>query len=226
MKPIFLWEPMEGSCRPEERGSFYEALKYVDIFSPNEHEMASLFNDSKDTKPHARDYKQFKRDCSTILALGFGNKPSALVVRMGGDGCVVATMTRTFQMPAYHTPETYDPQTFDVTGAGNTFMGGFAAGLVSHDELNTKGMTEFEVAAVYGQVASSFAIEQVGMPKLTHDEDGNDLWNGHSVEERLAAFRKRVLEHPQIGVPPPLKEEVRRKQSLFLPDGRGHKGEI
>jgi len=222
-KPIFLWEPMEGSCRPGELKSFCEALKYVDIFSPNSHELASLFNDPRDVKPGSLDGEQFLYACRTILTLGFGIRPSAIIVRMGADGCFVHTMNRYFNISPWHSKKTFK-QSFDVTGGGNAFMGGFAAGLIARDELLKKGFTEFEIAAIYGSVASSFAIEQVGMPKLTHRPDGTELWNGQSVQERLATMRKRILK--ELGVPRPMSEAKMRKQSLFHPDGASHKGEL
>ncbi|TDZ28720.1 Protein MAK32 [Colletotrichum spinosum] len=58
----------------------------------------------------------------------------------------------------------------DPTGGGNTFLGGLAAAL-------TRGKT-VEEATVWGSVAASFAIEQVGVPTLTRNEEDHELWNG------------------------------------------------
>ncbi|TEA10368.1 Protein MAK32 [Colletotrichum sidae] len=58
----------------------------------------------------------------------------------------------------------------DPTGGGNTFLGGLAAAL-------TRGKT-VEEATVWGSVAASFAIEQVGVPTLTRNEEDQELWNG------------------------------------------------
>lgn len=222
-KPIFLWEPMEGSCRPEELESFYEALKFVDVFSPNGHELASLFHDPKDPKQGIHSREELKRDCAKILALGFGNKPSALVVRLGENGCFVGMINRFMNIPPWHSPKTILPS-FDATGCGNTFMGGFAAGLLAMDELLKKGFTEFEVGAIYGSVAASFAIEQVGMPRLTHGADGEELWNGKSVQERLRLMRRRILR--TLGAPPAVPQEKLREMWPFLLDGYSHKGEL
>lgn len=71
-KPIFVWEPMEGSCRPEELPSFYEALKYVDVFSPNENELASLFGVSENIGDASVPAELLSRHCTQLLASGFG----------------------------------------------------------------------------------------------------------------------------------------------------------
>ena len=109
---------------------------------------------------------------------------------MGAAGCLVATTNRVVQFPAYYTSPTAAtpgelatwqdklPKTFDVTGGGNAFIGGFCIGLVSqmNDQIGNHGFMEFEIAAIYGNVSASFAIEQVGMPKLTRGrEDGKEL---------------------------------------------------
>jgi sugar/nucleoside kinase (ribokinase family) len=45
----------------------------------------------------------------------------------------------------------------DPTGAGNAFCGGFLAGWVQSGNLLTAGL--------YGAVAASFLVEQVGLPE-------------------------------------------------------------
>lgn len=72
----------------------------------------------------------------------------------------------------------------DPTGGGNTFLGGLAVALA-----RGKG---FEEAAAWGSVAASFAIEQVGMPTLGHDDDGRETWNGVRVDERFEEFKTRL----------------------------------
>lgn len=45
-------------------------------------------------------------------------------------------------------------------------------------------------AGKYGAVASSFVVEQVGLPTL---KGGNvrEFWNGESAEHRLEEYKKR-----------------------------------
>lgn len=72
----------------------------------------------------------------------------------------------------------------DPTGGGNTFLGGLAVALARGKSI--------EEACVWGHVAASFAIEQVGFPVLSVDEEGRETWNGVRVEERLREFQERL----------------------------------
>ncbi|KAK4238638.1 hypothetical protein C8A03DRAFT_14912 [Achaetomium macrosporum] len=72
----------------------------------------------------------------------------------------------------------------DPTGGGNTFLGGLAVALARGKSI--------EEACVWGHVAASFAIEQVGVPVLSLDEEGRETWNGVRVEERLREFQERL----------------------------------
>ncbi|RYC57370.1 hypothetical protein CHU98_g8839 [Xylaria longipes] len=72
----------------------------------------------------------------------------------------------------------------DPTGGGNTFLGGLAVALARGKNL--------EEAAAWGSVAASFAIEQVGMPTLGHDDEGRETWNGVRVNERFEEFKTRL----------------------------------
>lgn len=192
VSPIFVWEPMEGSCRPTELSSFYQALRFVDVFSPNEHELDLLFNGLKANENEVMPIGSLQHLCKRLLTQGSEKKPSAVIVRTGAAGCVVASHQRLLSFPAYHRPpidcaaeklaawHDRKTKTWDITGGGNAFLGGFCMGLLSwsNDQVNNHGFTDFEFAAVYGSVAASFAIEQVGMPNLSRrKEDGKELWN-------------------------------------------------
>lgn len=72
----------------------------------------------------------------------------------------------------------------DPTGGGNAFMGALGAALARGNSI--------EEAAMWGSVAASFAIEQVGVPIFGQDTDGNETWNGARVEERLREFKERL----------------------------------
>ncbi|KAI0132033.1 MAK32 protein [Xylariales sp. AK1849] len=82
---------------------------------------------------------------------------------------------------AYHTDK---EKVIDPTGGGNTFLGGLAVALA-----RGKGLEE---AAAWGSVAASFAIEQVGTPKLEIDGEGREIWNGISIDERYEEFKTRL----------------------------------
>ena len=216
-KPIFVWEPMEHSCRPSERMSFYEALKHVDVFSPNQDEMQALFADLPNANlkdlgqggalidPHTFEVSPFGLYLR-LKANGFGDKTCALVLRQAERGCTVCSANRQFRVPAYHraftdlSPEEQDQwvnKIIDVTGGGNAFLGGFCIGLGLMSRWREKdpssSLSDFEGAAFYGTVAASFAIEQIGMPKVTYkDSDGTELWNGDLPSDRMSTMLSRV----------------------------------
>lgn len=201
-RPIFVWQPLACYCTPSEIPNFYAALKHVDVISPNFAELLALFG------PYHLDNHdlliRLKDGCNRLLALGFGNKPSAVVVRIGEEGCYVATLQRHTTMPAYHqstdllprekrTQTSADAHTVvDSVGAGHAFLGGFCIGILN--DPHPHGLTEFEVGAIYGSVAASFAIEQVGLPRLDYDSPPSkkERWNDQAVRDRLAGFERRI----------------------------------
>jgi sugar/nucleoside kinase (ribokinase family) len=84
-------------------------------------------------------------------------------------------------VPAYH----QDPsKVVDPTGGGNAFLGGLAVALARGHSL--------EEAAIWGSVAASFAIEQVGMPLLEEGQGVSERWNGQTVDKRLRDFQSRI----------------------------------
>jgi len=66
----------------------------------------------------------------------------------------------------------------DVTGAGNAYCGGFLVGYVETGDVR--------MAAMYGAVSASFAVEQFGIPRITAETE-------QEARHRLAALEKRVL---------------------------------
>lgn len=84
-------------------------------------------------------------------------------------------------IPAYHSDEA---MVVDPTGGGNAFLGAMAV-ILARGESHENG-------AICGSVAASFAIEQVGMPLLIRDKEGNETWNGRSVQDRLREFEAQL----------------------------------
>jgi hypothetical protein len=41
------------------------------------------------------------------------------------------------------------------------------------------------VAVIWGSVAASFIVQQVGLPVLTSSGEGSEMWNGDSVRDRV-----------------------------------------
>lgn len=176
--PLFIWEPVPDLCTPEELARTYAALKYVDVVSPNHDELAAMagfqHGDHVDQKA-VEDHAQLFLD----QGIGLEGK-GAIIVRCGAVGCFVISRTTRKWLPACHTDSS---KVVDPTGGGNAFLGGLAVGLVR---------TAFDVveSARWGNVAASFAIEQVGMPQLDSAEP--ERWNGTNVLSRLAEYQERT----------------------------------
>lgn len=109
----------------------------------------------------------------------------AVVVRSGKEGCYIATKENTAWLPAYHQNS---EKVVDPTGGGNTFLGGFSITLA---RASTIDFAAIENAVVYGAVAASFAIEQIGMPTLGRAE-GEETWNDDSVGKRIRELQQRI----------------------------------
>ena len=202
--PCFVWEPVPDSCRPSEFGNFLRALEHINVVSPNEDELMALYG-GRDAPLVAKSRLQRLYTWCEELLQASGNKAkSAVVIRRGKDGCYVATSTCHTWLPAYHnycweTTSKEDinvaSQIVDPTGAGNAFLGGFCMGLLQHAAGESRA-SSLQLGAVYGSVAASFVVEQVGMPKLSM-VNGEELWNGESVGDRVEKFHQRTgsLEH-------------------------------
>ncbi|KAJ9127075.1 hypothetical protein QFC24_001309 [Naganishia onofrii] len=73
----------------------------------------------------------------------------------------------------------------DVTGGGNAFLGGLAAGMKLTDG-------DLRESALYGTVSASYAIEQDGLPHIETTRDGVEVWNGDLPSSRLQNLRSRT----------------------------------
>ncbi|KAH6629531.1 Ribokinase-like protein [Boeremia exigua] len=187
-RPQFIWEPVPDLCTPGEFENCLEALKHVDVVSPNHGELGGFFGESTDAEQHVN-FRLIESLCEQWLDSGIGpNGSGGIVLRSGKDGCLVARRGSQKWLPAYHQNS---EKVVDPTGGGNGFLGGLAVGLVRNG-----GVAELEEAAAWGAVSASLAIEQVGMPVLAHSAQG-ETWNGIRVEERLAEFKQRLGRYVQ-----------------------------
>ncbi|RVD89742.1 uncharacterized protein DFL_000735 [Arthrobotrys flagrans] len=178
-EPILLWEPVPDFCTPAELSTCLEVLKLTSVVSPNAAELGGFYG-----LPES----EAKRESIEINAekwylSGIGpDSNGPIIVRAGKDGCYIRYKEGRKWLPAYFDGE-HSAQVVDPTGGGNCFIGGLAIGLV-----RTKDVV---FAAAYATVAASFAIEQIGMPVLSHRE-GIELWNGVEAKERLREYMGRV----------------------------------
>jgi sugar/nucleoside kinase (ribokinase family) len=175
-KPFFLWEPVPGVCSPADWEDCIRAMQTVDVTSPNVNEAAGFLGQEVD---EAQSFLQFKEHVDRI-AQDFTSKlgeSGVVVFRCGKHGCVVATKSRLDWLPAFH--QTAE-KVVDPTGGGNAFCGGFCSGWVHSGNLIT--------AAIYGNIAASFVIEQYGLPTLECTTDG-EKWNEDTIERRMEFYK-------------------------------------
>lgn len=182
---------MPDLCLKAEFDNCLQALKKVDVISPNNAELGGFFDMNTDDLSHVN-YHLIEQLCSEMLEHGIGTRgEGGIVVRCGKDGCVCMRRGLKKWLPAYHEAAN---RVVDPTGGGNGFLGGLAVGLIRGGAPSA--IENLEEAAIWASVAASFAIEQVGMPQLVYTTDG-ETWNGVSVEDRLSAFKARLLNYVQ-----------------------------
>lgn len=189
-RPIVVWEPKAYSCVLENLQAFIEAMRVVDVFSPNHIELARIVGKNVPLVP---DEKFLEDLCAPFFTSqdSESNPHGALVVRAGDQGCFVQSQIEQRWLPAYYAPQdnveatTCGSKVIDTTGGGNAFLGAFTMGLLmSPDDLI--------FAACAGNVAASFVVEQVGVPTLSFTEVGKELWNGEDVSNRFQHYRARL----------------------------------
>ena len=182
--PFILWEPTRPSCIAANLEACLEAVKLVDVFSPNHDELAALHDESFTTF-HREDLEKLaQRFVDEGIGL-FGN--GNIVVRAGEHGSLVMSRTLgpTWLPPFYESCGTsINPNVVDTTGVGNSFLGGFAAGYLATGDVVT--------GAQYGSVAASYMLEQIGLPHVTYGDETAELWNGTNVQERLKEYQRRL----------------------------------
>ncbi|ORX60482.1 Ribokinase-like protein [Hesseltinella vesiculosa] len=178
-KTLFLWEPLPWACLADNYPNILEAGQYVDVISPNDEEAArflGLGENGADTTVEMVE--------TSLLRMVHDFPHATIVVRAGKKGAAVAVGENVVWVPAYWSSSEHVK---DVTGAGNAFCGGFMTGWIASD-------SDPVLAAAYGSVASSFIIEQVGVPTLTRKtSDHLELWNsGPSPHDRLSEILDRL----------------------------------
>ncbi|KZT72640.1 Ribokinase-like protein [Daedalea quercina L-15889] len=184
--PVTIYEPIPYRCVPEELQSLIKVLPSISVLSPNADEAMSLLSMSgSPSKPLVEEA------CRQFLEYGVGPEgDGAVIIRGGALGAYVATRKGGGQwIPAFWSEAEAPDRVVDVTGAGNSFLGGLGAGLA----LLGGNIIE---AALYATVSASFTIEQEGLPQLTETrvEGGSVIehWNGDSPHKRLKELQERL----------------------------------
>ncbi|TFK76126.1 Ribokinase-like protein [Pluteus cervinus] len=176
--PTTIYEPIPDRCVPEELPSLVKVLPSISILSPNAEEALSLLS-----LPQPPSKQSIEQAAQRFLDLGVGvNGKGAVIVRSGAMGSFVKTHDAGgLWIDAFWTGT--ESKVVDVTGAGNSFLGGLAAG------LKLTGGDVYE-ATLYASVSASFTIEQQSLPLLNNAQISE--WNGDSPERRLGDLKRRV----------------------------------
>ena len=135
-----------------------EVLKRVDVLAINDAEARELSGEPNLVKA-----------AKVIRAMG----PETLIIKKGEHGALLFTGDTVFSAPAYPLEDIQDP-----TGAGDTFMGGFAGYLARTAEIDDEA---FKRAVVLGSALASFVVEAFGPERLLS-------LTPEQVDGRVAAF--------------------------------------
>lgn len=176
--PTTVYEPIPDRCVPEQLSALIKVLPSISILSPNAEESLSLLS-----MPSPPTKENIEEAAAKFLDLGIGEAgKGAVIIRSGALGAYVATREKGGKwVQAYWQDQAQVP---DVTGGGNSFLGGLAAGLI-------KCGGDVYAATCYASVSASFIIQQFGLPQMEVTKDGGTLWNGESPEHRLAELHRR-----------------------------------
>jgi len=130
-----------------------KVLKRTDVLIINDSEASMLSNN-----PNLFKAAKIIRDMG----------PKYLIIKKGEHGALLFNEDKIFSAPAYPLESIFDP-----TGAGDTFLGGFAGHLHKTDDLSFENMKR---AVIYGSVMASFNVEKfstIGLEKLNTEKIQN-----------------------------------------------------
>jgi len=178
--PVSIYEPIPDRCVPEELPALRDVLPLISVLSPNAEEALALLSiPSPPTK------SSIERACEAFLDFGVGpSGTGCVIIRSGSMGAYIASRSRPGAwIDAYWRT---DERVVDVTGAGNSFLGGLAAGLAL-----TNG--DVFAAAYHATVSASYTVEQYGLPQITRSSSDvrAEEWNGDSPWGRLQELKAR-----------------------------------
>ncbi|KAF9468956.1 Ribokinase-like protein [Collybia nuda] len=179
--PTTIYEPIPDRCVPEELPSLTKVLPFISILSPNAEEALALLS-----LPLPPTRSSIERAAGMFLDIGVGTEGGGwVIIRSGGMGAYLkARNTEGLWVNAFWTNKDAG-KIVDVTGAGNSFLGGLAAGL-----FFTSG--NVEEATLYATVSASFTIEQEGLPTVIQSPDlSQEKWNDDSPQRRLELLKMR-----------------------------------
>ncbi len=134
---IIIMDTGKDYMKPEYELKLPELLRKVDVLLPSESEVCGLFGFDVDMEWAAR----------RLCRMG----AKAVVIKLGVKGCLIY---QAIEDKIHYVP-VFPANVQDPTGAGDSFCGGFLAGLKESGDLIQ--------AAMYGAVSASFIIEHFGV---------------------------------------------------------------
>lgn len=105
--------------------------------------------------------------------------PKTLIIKKGEHGALLFTNSSIFSAPAYPMVDIFDP-----TGAGDTFLGGFAGWLGRSGDFSDDN---FRRAVIYGSAMASFCVEKFG-PNRLFDLTPNEISDRYTEFRALSAI--------------------------------------
>ena len=125
------------------RSKLDQVIEKVDVISINDEEARQL------TGEHS-----LVNAAKLIHQLG----PKYVIIKKGEHGAILFSDKKIFQVPAFPIKKIFDP-----TGAGDSFIGGFAGSLSEKKQVSFQAM---KTADVIGSAISSFTVQQFGTKEL------------------------------------------------------------
>jgi len=160
-------------------------MPHVSILSPNADEALSLL-----AIPGPPTKVLIMRAAQELYTAAPEGKPGAVIVRSGDMGAFLYSP----QYPGRWVPPCAREgrEVKDVTGAGNAFLGGLAAGMELTGDVGE--------AMLYASVSAGFTIEQHGLPPMREE------WEA-LAKRRLDALRL-VMKQREASVAEDLRREI------------------
>jgi ribokinase len=133
-------------------------LASTDVLVPNETEFAALAAHLPACRHLARRGTPAAMPPRAMHAIARAMGPAAVIVTLGARGCLVSQLDGYFCLPAFGAI-----RVVDTTGAGDAFVGGFAAGWVRFGDIRR--------AAQYATAVAALSVTKAGtapsMPRKT-----------------------------------------------------------
>ncbi|KAH0587376.1 hypothetical protein H2248_006173 [Termitomyces sp. 'cryptogamus'] len=129
----------KDKCVPEELPALIKVLPGIAILSPNAEEALSLLSIPLPPTPSS-----IEQAADRLLSYGIGDSRKGwVIIRSGGLGAYVKTLDSRGQWIDAYWSINDSKRIVDVTGAGNSFLGGLAAGLMLTGDV-VKGKQRYE----------------------------------------------------------------------------------